>query len=32
LEFDYEELDEDAISYKKIEDEVDFGIYLAVDE
>lgn len=32
LEFDYEELDEDAISYKKIEDEVDYGIYLAVDE
>ena len=32
LEFDYEELDEDTISYKKIEDEVDYGLYLAVDE
>lgn len=32
LEFDYEELDEDRITYKKIEDEVDCGIYLAVDE
>ena len=32
LEFDYEELDEDRITYKKIEDEVDFWIYLAVDE
>lgn len=32
LEFDYEELDEDTISYKKIEDEVDYWIYLAVDE
>ena len=32
LEFDYEELDEDIISYKKIEDEVDYWIYLAVDE
>ena len=32
LEFDYDELDEDRITYKKIEDEVDYGIYLAVDE
>ena len=32
LKFDYEELDEDQICYKKIEDEVDYGIYLAVDE
>ena len=32
LEFDYEELDEDVITYKKIEDEVDYWIYLAVDE
>ena len=32
LEFDYEELDEDRITYKKIEDEVDYWIYLAVDE
>ena len=32
LEFDYEELEEDTISYKKIEDEVDCWIYLAVDE
>ena len=32
LEFDYDELDEDTISYKKIENEVDYGIYLAVDE
>ena len=32
LEFDYEEMDEDRITYKKIEDECDYGIYLAVDE
>ena len=32
LEFDYDELDEDLITYKKIENEVDFWIYLAVDE
>lgn len=32
LEFDYEELDEDTISYRKIEDEVDYWVYLAVDE
>jgi len=32
LKFDYEELDEEQITYKKIEDEVDYGIYLAVDE
>lgn len=32
LKFDYEELDEDQICYKKIEDEVDYWIYLAVDE
>ena len=32
LEFDYEEMDEDLITYKKIENEVDFWIYLAVDE
>lgn len=32
LKFDYEELDEDQICYKKIADEVDYGIYLAVDE
>ncbi len=32
LEFDYDELDEDLITYKKIEDEVDYWIYLAVDE
>ena len=32
LEFDYEELDEDKITYKKIEDEVDCWLYLAVDE
>ena len=32
LEFDYDEMDEDRITYKKIEDEVDFWIYLAVDE
>lgn len=32
LKFDYEELDEDQICYKKIADEVDYWIYLAVDE
>ena len=32
LKFDYEELDEDTITYKKIANEVDYGIYLAVDE
>jgi len=32
LKFDYEELDEEQITYKKIEDEVDYWIYLAVDE
>lgn len=32
LKFDYEELDEDAITYKKIANEVDYWIYLAVDE
>ena len=32
LEFDYEEMDEDTISYKKISNEVDYWIYLAVDE
>ncbi len=32
LEFDYDEMDEQIITYKKIEDECDYGIYLAVDE
>ena len=32
LKFDYEELDEDTITFKKIADEVDYWIYLAVDE
>lgn len=32
IKFDYEELEEDKICYKKIEDEVDYWIYLAVDE
>lgn len=32
LKFDYEELSEDIISYKKIANEVDYWIYLAVDE
>jgi len=32
LKFDYEELEEDTISYKKIANEVDYWIYLAVDE
>lgn len=32
LKFDYEELEEDIISYNKICDIVDYGIYLAVDE
>lgn len=32
LKFDYEELDEDAVAYKKISNSVDYGIYLAVDE
>lgn len=32
LKFDYEELDEDAFTYKKISNSVDYGIYLAVDE
>ena len=32
LKFDYEELSEDTITYKKIANEVDYWIYLAVDE
>ena len=32
LEFDYDEMDEQIFTYKKIEDECDYGIYLAVDE
>ena len=32
LRFDYEELDEDIITYKKICNEVDYWVYLAVDE
>ena len=32
LKFDYEELDEDIITYKKICNEVDYWVYLAVDE
>lgn len=32
LKFDYDELDEDIITFKKIANEVDYGIYLAVDE
>ena len=32
LKFDYEELEEDTITYKKIANEVDYWIYLAVDE
>ena len=32
LKFDFEELDEEQITYQKISDEVDYGIYLAVDE
>ena len=32
LKFDYEELNEDRIAYKKISDMVDYWIYLAVDE
>lgn len=32
LKFDYEELWEDKISYNKIGNTVDYGIYLAVDE
>lgn len=32
LKFDYEELEEDKISYEKISNIVDYGIYLAVDE
>lgn len=32
LKFDYEELDEEIITYQKISDEVDYGVYLAVDE
>ena len=30
LKFDYEELDEEQITYKKIEDEVDYGLLLAL--
>lgn len=32
LKFDYEELDEDIITYKKISNKADYWIYLAVDE
>ena len=32
LKFDYEELDEDKMEYRKISNKVDYWIYLAVDE
>lgn len=32
LKFDYEELEEDKITYEKIANIVDYGVYLAVDE
>ena len=32
LKFDYDELDEDQITYNKISDIVDYWVYLAVDE
>ena len=32
LKFDYDELDEDVMTYKKISNIVDYWIYLAVDE